>query len=192
MTEYRLFIAIELPKTTKEALAKVQDHLKGARAVRWTRPEQIHLTLQFLGNVPIEKMEAIIDALQATVPHLVPFELTLTGVGAFPNLKRPRVIWAGVSNSISPLQDLHRAVIVATKTVGFKPEERPFKPHLTFGRVQKWAGRNDYAQIQQVIQDTQVGYIATFSVDHIGLIRSQLKPEGPIYTTLATINLEGG
>jgi len=189
MTHYRLFIAVELPPDVRQSLGRVQEKMKSVRAIRGTKPQQIHLTLQFLGDTPTAKVDAIAEALQHTVSPLSPFSVTLNGIGAFPNLKRPRVIWTGVSGQVDELKTLHRAVLDATKTVGFEPESRPFKPHLTFGRVQKWAKFNDYTNIRQVVERSQIGEIAAFQVAHIGLIRSQLKPSGPIYTELARIDL---
>ncbi|HEY84882.1 MAG TPA: RNA 2',3'-cyclic phosphodiesterase [Chloroflexi bacterium] len=189
-THYRLFIAIDLPPEARQSLARVQDKLKSVRAIRWAKPQQIHLTLQFLGDTPIARVEAISDALQLEVSSLSSLGLTLNGVGVFPNPKRPRIIWAGLGGEGDALKALHRAVISATQTVGFQAEKRPFKPHLTIGRVQKWAKSSDYAAIRQVIQRNPIAEIATFSVDHISLIRSQLKPTGPIYTQLARVDLE--
>ncbi len=188
-TRYRLFIAIDLSPEARQALAQVQGKLKSAGAVRWTKPQQIHLTLQFLGNTPAAQVEAITHALQRKVSPLSPFTLTLNGVGVFPNLKRPRIIWVGVTGKEDALKALHRAVISATQTVGFQAEKRPFKPHLTIGRVQKWAKPGDYAAIRQAIQRSPVTEIAACSVDHISLIRSRLTPAGPIYTQLAGIDL---
>lgn len=186
---YRLFIAVDLPPETLQALAQTQKRLKSAKAVRWTKPQQIHLTLQFLGDTPAARVEAIAHALQREVSPLPAFSLTLNGVGVFPNLKRPRIIWAGLAGQSDALQALHRAVIAATQTVGFIPEKRPFKPHLTIGRVQKWANPGDYAAIRQTIQRAPIAEIAAFSVDHISLIRSRLTPAGPIYTQLTRIDL---
>ena len=186
---YRLFIAVDLPPEARQSLAQVQSRLKSAGAIRWTKPQQIHLTLQFLGDTPATQVEAITHALQRKVSPLPPFPLTLNGVGVFPNLKRPRIVWAGITGEGDALKALHRAVISATQTVGFQAEERPFKPHLTIGRVQKWAKPANYAAIRQVIQRSPVTEIAAFPVDHISLIRSQLTPAGPIYTQLAGIDL---
>ncbi len=188
-THYRLFIAVDLPPEARQSLAKVQSRLKSAGAIRWTKPQQIHLTLQFLGDTPATQVEAITNALQRKVSPLPAFSIRLNGVGVFPNLKRPGIIWAGVTGEGDALKSLHHAVIAATQTVGFTPEKRPFKPHLTIGRVQKRAKPSDYAAIRQVIQHSTITEIAAFRIDHISLIRSQLNPAGPIYTQLARVDL---
>ena len=191
MTDYRLFIAVELPPTLIEALGRVQAQLRDARPVRWTKPAQMHLTLQFLGDVPASRVAQIVTALEGSVPpQNRPFELTAGGLGVFPAPKRPRVIWVGVGGEVKDLGRLHASVLEATQTVGFAAEKRPFKAHLTLGRVDKRARGQDYAQISRVIRDHRedIGPIGTFVVDHISLIRSQLKPTGPLYTTLAEIS----
>ncbi len=158
------------------------------RAVRWTKPAHIHLTLQFLGDVPVGRVDAIVDALNQTAPSVAAFDLSPAGVGAFPGLKRPRIIWVGVASSAAEAPaSLHRAVIRATQTVGFTPEARPFSPHLTIGRVQKWAGKTDYARIADIITRTPIESVGGFTVRRISLVRSQLKPTGPVYTTLAEV-----
>lgn len=192
MTEtYRLFIAIELPSSAKMALGTVQGKLKSATAVRWINPNSIHLTLQFLGETPVTQVEVISEALRKTVPALAPFTLSLAGVGVFPNLKHPRIVWAGISDGADEVKTLNKAVIDVTRTIGFQPESRPFAPHLTIGRTQKWARNNDYAQIASEVKDCRVAHIDRFPVNRVGLIRSQLTPKGPIYTSLATIRLGG-
>lgn len=192
MAEYRLFIAVELPQSALKALTEIQTRLQEARPVRWSKETQMHLTLQFLGNVPAAKANQIVAALEERVPSQNhPFELTVNGIGAFPNLKRPRVIWAGVRGETGRLQTLQTRVVEATRQIGFSPETRPFKAHLTLGRTDKRARSQEYAQIGRVIrrQQERIDHIAPFSVDHISLIRSQLKPAGAIYTTLAEIKL---
>jgi len=191
MPDYRLFIAIPLPSSVTQALASLQAQLQTARPVRWTKPAQIHLTLQFLGDVPTTKIDGLIMALQKTVSPQSAFRLTVETIGVFPNLKRPRVIWAGISGETERLQQLHAAVIGATQQLGFTPETRPFKAHLTLGRTDKRATGRDYAHISRIIaqQQEQIGHIAPLPVSYISLIRSQLKPTGPIYTPLADIPL---
>lgn len=189
MPVYRLFIAVDLPAEAQKILADWQQSLKNAKAVRWTRPEQIHLTLQFLGDVPVEAVDAIPRALQATVSAAPVFQFKLAGVGVFPNFKAPRIVWAGITEGAEQLASLYRAVIAATEPLGFAPESRPFKPHLTIGRVQNWAQSNDYAQIAATVQNCPAHPGATVTVNHLTLMRSELKPAGPIYTPLAKIGL---
>jgi 2'-5' RNA ligase len=188
---YRLFIAIELPQPTIDALTKLQNQLRRAQAVRWVRPTQMHLTLQFLGDVAVANIDRLSAALNKTIPPNPAFTLSIEGLGAFPNLKRPRVVWAGVGGELKQLTQLHQATIDATQTIGIQPEDRPFNAHLTLGRANQKARSLDYQQLSEVLSryQSQVGQLATFSVEHVSLIRSQLQPDGHIYTTLAEIEL---
>lgn len=172
------------------ALRNVQRALPKLPAVRWTKPANIHLTLQFLGDYPAVQVEMLLDALQSVETH-PPFELTLATTGAFPNLKRPRIIWAGVTGETAALTALHRAVVSATAALGFEAEKRPFKPHLTLGRVKAWARSNDHRAIAAALNETTVGTIATVAVEKFSLIRSQLTREGAIYTPLGSVFLRG-
>jgi len=189
MTHDRLFIAIELPSQIQLELAKVQRRLAPLQAVRRTHFRLIHLTLQFLGDTPTELMPQLSAALQQSVSAVPPFSLSLAKVGAFPNLKRPRIIWAGV-NPNPALAKVYQAVIAATASIGIPPDKKPFNPHLTLGRVKKQARSNDYRDITATLSRANIGKIATFKVEHIALIRSELTRQGPIYTPVTKIRLQ--
>ncbi len=189
MFEFRLFIALEIPPNAQQKLVGVQQSLKSARGIRWSNPANLHLTLQFLGDTSLEKVSQLENTLQKTVPAINCFALQFGQLGVFPNFKRPQIIWVGVSAEQKTLQTLHKAVINATQSLGFEPEKRPFKPHLTIGRLHKWAKRQEFQILEQTIQRNQRNKIAEINVTHIALIRSQLKPAGPIYTSLAKIKL---
>ena len=187
--QHRLFIAIELPAETQSALANVQRALSPLAAVRWTNTANIHLTLQFLGDTDTALIPALSAALAETVAAVPVFSLSLATVGAFPNLKRPRIIWAGVGTSAA-LTALHRAVTTATATVNIPADKKPFKPHLTIGRVRNRARGGDFRAIAAAVSRENIGEIATVRVAHISLIRSQLTRRGPIYTPLAEFQLQ--
>jgi 2'-5' RNA ligase len=191
MSTYRLFIAIELPADLIKALVDLQDNLKEARPVQWVKPAHMHLTLQFLGDVPVAQVEPLIIGLEKTIPGQNRlFDLSITGIGVFPSLKRPRVIWVGIQGNVSALNALQADVVKATQSIGIRPDKRPYKAHLTLGRVDKRARSQDYRQIGQLIRQKQsgIGQVGQLKVTHIHLIRSQLKPGGPIYTPLAKID----
>ncbi len=187
-TNYRLFIAIDLPADVQSALASVQHTLSPLNAVRWTKFTQIHLTLQFLGDTPAELVPKLSVALAETVPAVPQFSLSLAKIGAFPNLKRPRIIWAGIDPNAT-LTELHRAVSAATASAGFAPDKKPFSPHLTIGRVKNHARSADYRAIAATIARENINKIATMRVRDVHLIRSQLTRQGPIYTHLHTVQL---
>ncbi|GAB4410848.1 MAG: RNA 2',3'-cyclic phosphodiesterase [Anaerolineae bacterium] len=190
----RAFIAIELSTETQTALAELQQRLKMVvppHSVRWTAPENIHLTLHFLGDVAVDEVNKISDLMQAATSTCSPFALTLGGLGCFPNTRRPRIVWTGVSGQMDILLKLHRELGEGLKTIGFTPEARPYSPHLTVGRVKDDLPQRLLSQLGQVLEQTQpqVGQVATLNVAEIHLMQSDLKPVGPIYTPLAAAAL---
>lgn len=136
----RLFVAVELTAEVRAALAGVQDAVQRQlppRAVRWTNPGGIHLTLKFLGDTPAGKVEAIAQALGAAAGGFEPFDFTVAGFGCFPNARRANVLWVGVPDAPRALAGLQRAADLQLTRLGFEREPRAFAPHLTLGRVNK-------------------------------------------------------
>jgi 2'-5' RNA ligase len=187
----RAFIALELSTETQTALAELQQRLKMVvppQSVRWTAPENIHLTLHFLGDVTADEVSKISDLLRAAASTCSPFTLTLGGLGCFPNTRRPRIVWTGVSGQVEMLTKLHRKLGEGLKTeVGFTPEARPYAPHLTLGRVKDGLPQRQLSQLGQLLEQTQpqVRQVAALDVAEIYLMQSDLKPTGPVYTQLA-------
>ena len=132
----RTFIAIELSSEIKESLAQAQSHLKYAGAdVKWVTPENIHLTLKFLGEIPEEKCENVKAALDEIAKTTASFELSIKDIGAFPNIEFPRVIWIGLDKGAKESTELAAKVDEALSKLGFAKETRPFAAHLTIGRI---------------------------------------------------------
>jgi 2'-5' RNA ligase len=186
----RSYVAVELPDDIRQALAAWQRDFKAKSppdAVRWARPEVIHLTLQFLGDVAPGQIEAIVGALRGACAGRSPFTFELAGVGVFPNPSRPRVVWAGVVEPSGALVALQKGVSQALSPLGFPPEERPFTPHLTIGRTVRDASRRDLAELGDLIARSDVGSAGRVAVDHINLMKSDLKPDGAVYTVLTVI-----
>jgi 2'-5' RNA ligase len=182
MSTIRAFIAIDLPPAVKDALGGVARELGGrvARgAVRWVRPEQMHLTLRFLGDTPLDRLPAVQQAMNAAAGTSAPFTLQLDGVGCFPNRSRPRVVWVGLAaaggGESAPLLALKAALDGALVPLGWPPEDRPFAAHLTLGRV-----KDERAALG--IDWTAAVPLLSISVTAIHLIESQLRPDGPVYT----------
>jgi 2'-5' RNA ligase len=194
MPGIRSFVAIELPDEARKALGSLQRDLRGRvppDAVRWTRPESIHLTLNFLGDVAPGSIEQIVAALQEVSAAHSTFAFEIAGVGVFPDPKRPRVVWAGVSESSGVLVALQNDAARLLAPLGFEPEKRPFKPHLTLGRAGRHASPHELAELGEVIAQTKVGTLARVSVDHISLMKSDLRPSGAVYSQQAVISLTG-
>jgi 2'-5' RNA ligase len=188
----RSFVAVELTDAARRALAGVQRDLKTQAppgAVRWTRPDSIHLTLQFLGDILPEQVEAVAGALDAACAGRAPFAFELAGAGVFPNLNRPRVVWVGVVEPSGALAALQQRVAQALAPLGFSPEERAFTPHLTIGRAARDAGPRDLAALGALVARAGIGSLGRVDVDHVNLMKSNLKPDGAVYTPLAVIPL---
>jgi 2'-5' RNA ligase len=195
MDNIRLFIAIPLPESLLKRLADVKYRLQGKvshKSIRWVRSEGIHLTLKFLGDTPREKVPTITEALTVVGQNVPPCTLIAEGLGCFPNLRRPRVLWVGVTEPTGRLEALQKAVEEAMMSLGYKPERHGFTPHLTLGRVRRGTSRREEREIAEVIQGTSVDQLAEFTADRFELIRSDLKPSGAEYTTLETFVLQGG
>lgn len=195
MTEtWRLFIAINVPAQALDVIERLQAELKRTapdRAIRWARPEGIHLTLKFLGDVPTGQLEDLQAALDAAVAGRSPFDLRVEGLGAFPNTQRPRVVWIGVEGNLKPLKTLRRRVEEHVSALGYSAEDRSFTPHLTLGRVQRGASRRDTNAIGELVESTMVEALASWRVEAVSLMRSELHPDGTVYTEVFRAPLEG-
>jgi len=182
----RTFIAVPLPKSCHEMLDELQQNLRLLRAdLRLVAISSIHLTLKFLGEIEPKLLPDLAEALTESVRPVPTLSLCLRGLGGFPNLRNPRVIWCGVEGDTDRLAQLQLKVENACCDLGFKREERPFRPHLTLARViskRNLQGLVDYIRIGSELE-------REFSVDHINVYRSTLTPRGAIYDILETISL---
>jgi len=184
----RTFIAIEIPDGIKKEMAKTQEQLKRSGAdAGWPRPEGIHLTLKFLGEVLEARIDEIKNTLDRAVGAMSRFRLEIAGADAFPNSKNPRVIWLGVSGDIDKLEALWRSVEVSMTAMGFDREERAFSPHVTLARIRYLRPRYSWQKAIESIKDIR---LAGFEVDHISLMKSELKPSGAVYTEIARADLQ--
>ena len=186
MNGIRSFIAIELPEPVKDGLAKLEDILKNTVAfpAKWVATNSIHLTLCFLGEIGPEQIEAVKSVMASTASETAPFELKLTSLGAFPNLERPQIIWAGVQGNLEALQRLHRELEAGLQVMGYRPENRLFKPHLTLARIRDDAGTRARQEIGKVISSVSGLMHREFIVSEINLMKSDLQRSGPVYTRL--------
>ena len=190
---YRLFIAINLPPELLAALQTAQRQLQrklASHPLRWSRPEGIHLTLKFLGDTDVARIDAIVEALAAVTGRHAAFELPVGGLGMFPNARRPNVLWAGVADEARKLQKLAGDVDKAMARLGWPREKRAFKGHLTLARVKKYAGSRERRELgEQVLSLRGYEKLGVLPVHTIHLMRSQLHPDGSIYTELRAIPL---
>ena len=195
MEEIRTFVAIELSEGIKSELTRVQEMLKEKIAtphLRWVDPAKVHLTLKFLGNVPLDRIQEITAALKEACAGFSPFVMEVSGLGCFPSTNSPRVIWVGVQEETDRLKRLQERVEERLAILGFKPERRPFSPHLTLGRVRKGARAGARRIIGGIVCATSVGDLDQMEVGEISLMKSKLLPSGAQYSRLETIPLERG
>jgi 2'-5' RNA ligase len=187
----RLFVAVDLPEKTREALGRLQEELRrrDLSDLRWTSPRGIHLTLKFLGETPAGKVAAITDALASAVRGRPGFHLALGEPGTFGGRRGPRVLWLDVVGDIEPLRELQAAVEEALADVGFPPEERGFSPHLTLARVRQPAPAGTAERVVHALQAVTPPQ-ADFDVRELLLMRSTLQPGGAVYERLAAFPLE--
>ncbi len=190
----RAFVAIRLGEAEREAVAATIERWRPlSRAVAWVPAANLHLTLQFLGNQTEERLAAAEEALAAAVAPEAPFETALHGVGAFPGLERPRILWVGFAQGALALRGLQARVAEALGREGFPREERPWHPHLTIGRVhddRRWR-RESGPALRQAIAQAATTRFGTLRVGEVALVRSDLSPRGARYTVLRTVALEG-
>jgi 2'-5' RNA ligase len=182
----RCFVAVEVDDPgVLDALGRAQSGLVGSGGdLKPVERENIHLTLKFLGDVD----EGLMGEVERVVSGLrfEPFRMALAETGAFPNLRRPRVIWAGVSEGVDELSRIFRELEAGFVGLGFKREGRRFSPHITIARVR--SGRNREELVEEVLQHRETDY-GGFEVKSVKLKRSVLTPRGPVYTTLAESGL---
>lgn len=194
MNTLRTFIAIELDDELRDNLGHLQARLRervSPGSVRWVRPDGIHLTLKFLGDTPQAKVEEVQAALAQAAADVGPFTFAVAGLGCFPNARSPRVVWVGLQELSGALARLRDAVEAQVAPLGFPTEKRPFRPHLTIGRVQRRASKSEVREIGEVVATSIIGTVDEMTVTIVSYIKSELKPGGAVYTTLFEAKLGG-
>lgn len=185
----RTFIAVEMSSEVRSRARQLVNVLQGTGAkVTWVKPEAMHLTLKFLGEVDLIDIPAVCEAVNAAVAELPPFEIVVSGAGAFPAAGRPRTLWLGVSDGNGELVVLHDAIERGLAKLGFRQENRRFRPHLTLGRVR---GDRDLRELGQLVTQHADFVGGVSSVDEVTVFSSELEAEGPIHAPLAVAPLNG-
>jgi 2'-5' RNA ligase len=194
----RTFVAVELGDDLRRSLIALQERLKRdlrSGRVEWTRPEALHVTLKFLGDIEEAQVAPIHEALTAAFTGQARFTVEVDGIGTFPTARDPRIIWAGLkaSGPEHPLLSLSSAVERALLPLGFPAEDRPFHPHVTLGRV-KDGGRAVAEALRSsggYATTSGTGRIGSLTVEQVALMRSELRPTGSVYTRLRAVSLTG-
>ena len=194
MERVRSFIAVELPSAARDAVERVMRELRATAGdgVRWVRPEGIHLTLKFLGDIDVDSVPAISTALDRCADSAAPFDLFLEGVGVFPNARRPRVVWVGLGGALESLQGLQQSVERELEALGYARERRAFAPHLTLGRVRDGASAQQGRALSEAIAGASVQPGVELPVRDLALMKSDLRPAGAVYTQLHAARLGHG
>lgn len=181
----RVFVAVELPDEVKAefaGLAAAIDAL-GVRGTRTVRPQGVHLTLKFLGDVSVELIPEIESAMDSAAAESEPFDLALSDAGVFPNPAAARVLWIGVAGDLERLGRLQQRMEDSLSELGFRPERRGFNPHITAGRIRDSVSRSDRRRVTRALFSHEHARPA-IRVEGVRLIRSVLHPDGAIYESI--------
>lgn len=188
--DIRSFLAFELPPQMKETVSKVSSDLRRSNLdVRWVRPKGIHLTIVFLGDMRRQDLDAMGGPLEAACSRYAPLEVSLTGVGCFPNTRRPRVIWIGLQGDLERMGRLRDNIHKELRPFGIKEEGRSFAPHLTLGRFRN-PGRPG-GEVEGCMRDYALIGGPACTLSELILFKSDLKPTGAEYTKMASFPLVG-
>ena len=183
----RTFIAVEIPDKIISSIAKVQEDIKTyGFKIRWVQPESIHLTLKFLGNIEAADAENVGRAVCKAARAVAPLSLQAKGIGVFPGIRRPRVVWVGITGQLETLGRLQKTLDENLAAIGFPKEKRPFKGHLTLGRIQK---KIDSKTFIEALDTLGIFETETFTADRVVLYKSELKASGAVYTKLVSAPL---
>ncbi len=183
----RCFVAVTLPDEIRSALARVIGRLQNqlpAGRVRWVTPERLHLTLVFLGDTPPERLAAVQTSLAQVARRQAGFRLTVAGLGCFPHCRRPRVIWAGLAGDLAAARALKEALDAGLEPLGWTPDKRAYRPHVTLGRVRPGGPLPPWEPTIHLAP-------LSWPVDAIHLVESQLQPDGPHYAIRHSARLSG-
>jgi len=178
----RAFIGFKLPGNIISSIRKTKEDMRSYKLpIRWTRPENIHLTLKFLGNIEEAETQKVATAICDSVKDFAPISLAAKGTGVFPGIKRPRILWVGIGGETDSLAGLKKALDENLGLTGFPKENRPFKGHFTIGRVKK---KIDPKRLFDALKNNQEFESETFIAEKLFLFKSELRQSGPVYTEL--------
>ena len=188
----RCFVAVSAPEAVRGQATDIQAALQRCRelpGIRWLKPDAFHITLKFLGDVPVEDIPYIAQQLSIVSQGCRPTQTRLDRLGVFPNAKRPRVLWWGSDPEAVPAEfrAVHFHVQEALHLLGFEKEDRPFHPHLTLGRIRD---NVNPGRVAEAIREIESGLEADFPIRHIELMESRLHPQGAVYETLVEVVIE--
>ena len=192
MSLLRTFIAVEIPPQVQKKIQLATEPFRkatGTSLVRWVPVQNMHLTLKFLGDVSSANVDILSQMLRTEADSCPAFDMHISGLGSFPSLKRPRVLFIGIQ-APAELEALYRGIEVACARLGYESETRDFSPHLTLGRVKQDASALDQQRIRRVLEETKIDSLGTARVNSVHLCKSDLKPTGSVYTQIFSAPLK--
>jgi 2'-5' RNA ligase len=186
----RAFLAIAPPAEILKEIDKLQDRLKISCPfdIRWVKPEGMHLTLKFFGDMAAKDLQPISEVVSGQTAGTRPLHLNIKGLGVFPGIRRPRVLWLGVGGEVARLIALQGVLAQGFETCGIKKEERPFRAHLTLARIKSPQGLSG---LDKVLEEKEAESAGSFEAKGLILFKSDLTPKGAIYTVLADFPFQG-
>lgn len=186
----RSFLAFEIPLELRDTVSFIYDGLKASNLdVRWVKEENIHVTVVFMGNVKEEDIDPVSKVLERTCSKYGPFVIRVKGVGVFSSLRNPRVLWIGIEGDIERMRHFRNRLQKELRHFGIKEETKKFSPHLTVGRFKK--GFNQSNRLRELIERYRDVTSPKATVKELVLFKSELRPEGAIYTKLNSWPLQG-
>lgn len=191
MSVIRAFIALDISPVIQNRLDEVSRHYKiqlDGIPIRWVPSENIHLTLKFLGEVSKSNLDMLADILNIEASRHPTFEVSVGGIGAYPRITHPRVIWVGVEAPPDLLM-LQNGIANEMEKLGYAQEKREYSPHLTIGRVGRNIDGKELRRISKVIESNKIGFLGVIQIKEVNLYKSDLKPTGAVYTRIYTTPL---
>ncbi len=187
----RTFIAVDFPTEIITKIARITAYLQTqtpGKALKWVEPEIMHLTLKFLGDIHETKIHELVRCIQEALQGQSTFNITIEGLGMYPNAGQPRVVWLGIKDK-GNLKQIHHQLVKALKDFDPDPEKRAFSPHLTIARLRQNVGRDIVRQVGETLSQFKIDSLGLFEVQTVQLFKSELTPQGPIYTCLFSMPL---
>lgn len=187
----RTFVAVAIPPELEQRAGVLLAKLRATSAqVKWVDPRHLHWTLKFLGDVDLREVPAICKAVSVAVKPFAPFDIEASRTGAFPDPSRPRTVWLGMGQGSEEMIALHDAIDLALEPLGYRPENRRYRPHLTIGRVRRSTaeGIQDLGRLLQESAEFDGGLSSVFEVV---VLSSEIDRNGPVYEPLGHVELQG-
>jgi 2'-5' RNA ligase len=183
----RTFVSIEIPDDIKKKISELIEKAKlHLTPVKWVENKNLHVTLKFVGQVEDEKIMSITDCVKESIKGTKPFTLSFAGMGLFPNAEHPSVLWVGISKGSDKAKDLAEKIECRITKEGYRGEEKDFTAHLTIGRIKE---KIDIDSLSKFVQKNGNVDLGSIKVDHVSVMKSTLRPAGPVYDEIEKITL---